>query len=205
LSPNYGSSDAKGNYYFSDSGEYWKPNGRLIRVRPDRQSESLIGGNWHHPNGLAISPRDETVFMIESTAADILTIPANKDGTVGTPEIYAQLQENILDGLAFARNGNLYASYYYPNRTYVIWPDQNVELLIEDTTGELLNQPTNAALEPNGIRLFFANLGGARVGPFDLGEPAQLPQTLTLGSLPDHNRSPVHFRAHSPPRPALKR
>jgi gluconolactonase len=170
LSPNYGSFDAKGNYYFSDSGDYWKPNGRLIRVRADRQSESLIGGNWHFPNGLAISPKDGAVFMIESTAADILRIPVNKDGAVGTPEIYAQLQGNILDGLAFAKSGNLYVSCYYPNRIYVISPDQNVELLIEDTTGEVLNQPTNVAFQPKETRLFFANLGGGHIGAFDVSE-----------------------------------
>ena len=170
LVPNYGSFDAKGNYYFSDSGDYWKPNGRLIRVRPGGQSESMIGGNWHCPNGLAISPKDGAVFMIETTAADVLRIPVNKDGTVGTPEIYAQLQGNILDGLAFAKSGNLYVSCYYPNRIYVVSPDQNAELIIEDTTGEVLNQPTNVAFEPKGTRLFFANLAGQHVGAFDVGE-----------------------------------
>jgi len=170
IAPNYGSFDAKGNYYFSDSGDYWKPNGRLIRVKPKGQVESLIGGNWHYPNGLAISPKDHSVFMIESTAADILHIPVNNDGTIGAPEIYAQLQGNILDGLAFAKNGNLYVSCYYPNRIYAVFPDQNVELVIEDTTGEVLNQPTNLAFEPNGTRLFFANLGGQHIGAFDVGE-----------------------------------
>ena len=168
--PNYGSFDSKGNYYFSDSGEYWKPSGRLIRVSPNGKVESLIGTNWHYSNGLAISPKDGSIFMIESTAADILRIPINKDGSSGRPEIYAQLQGTVPDGLAFAENGNLYCSCYQPNRIYVIYPDQNVEVLIEDSTGEVLTQPTNVAFEPNGTRLFYANLGGAHVGAFDVGE-----------------------------------
>jgi len=168
--PNYGSFDASGNYYFSDSGEYWKPSGRLIRVSKDRKIASLIGGNWHFTNGLAISPKDGSIFMIESTAADILRIPVARDGTVGKPEIFAQLQGTVPDGLAFAASGNLYCSCYYPNRIYVIYPDQNIELLIEDSTGEVLNQPTNVAFEPGGTRLFYANLGGAHVGAFDVGE-----------------------------------
>ena len=142
----------------------------MIRVRPNGQSESLIGGNWHFPNGLAISPKDGAVFMIETTAADVLRIPVNKDGMVGAPEIYAQFPGNILDSLAFAKNGNLYVSCYLPNRIYVVSPDQNVELLIEDTSGEILNQPTNVAFEPKGTRLFYANLGGARIAAFDVGE-----------------------------------
>jgi len=168
--PNYGSFDSSGNYYFSDSGEYWKPTGRLIRVSKDKRIESLIGSNWHFANGLAISPKDGSIFMIESTAADILRIPIGRDGTAGKPEIYAQLQGNVLDGLAFAANGNLYCACYYPNRIYVIYPDQNIELLIEDSTGEILNQPTNVAFEPQETRLFYANLGGAHIGAFDVGE-----------------------------------
>ena len=170
INPNYGSFDSLGNYYFSDSGEYWRPTARLIRVSKDRRVQSLIGSNWHFANGLAISPRDGSVFMIESTAADILRIPIQPDGSAGKPEIYAQLQGNVLDGLAFASSGNLYCACYYPNRIYVIYPDQNIELLIEDSTGEILNQPTNVAFEPGGTRLFYANLGGAHVGAFDVGE-----------------------------------
>ena len=170
LVPNYGSFDALGNYYFSDSGEYWKPTGRLIRVSKDRRVDSLIGSSWHFANGLAISPKDGSIFMIESTAADILRIPIGRDGTAGKPEIYAQLQGTVPDGLAFAASGNLYCSCYYPNRIYVIYPDQNIELLIEDSTGEILNQPTNVTFEPMGTRLFYANLGGAHVGAFDVGE-----------------------------------
>jgi len=76
-----------------------------------------------------------------------------------------------MDGLAFAGSGDLHVSCYYPNRIYRILPDQDVELLIEDKTGEVLNQPTNIAFEPKGRRLFFANLGGQHIGAFDVGEP----------------------------------
>jgi sugar lactone lactonase YvrE len=169
-SPNYGCFDASGNYYFSDSGEVWKPSGRLIRVSANGTVESVIGGNWHYSNGLAISPKDGSVFMIESTAADILRIPIERDGSACKPEIYAQLQGTVPDGLAFAASGNLYCACYYPNRIYCISPDQNIELLIEDSTGEIMNQPTNVAFEPGGTRLFYANLGGAHIGALDVGE-----------------------------------
>jgi len=170
VNPNYGSLDRDGSYYFSDSGDYWKPSGRLIRVSSKGKVESLIGSNWHFSNGLAISPKDGAIFMIESTASDILRIPIERDGKAGRPEIYAQLPGTIPDGLAFAASGNLYCSCYHPNRIYVIYPDQNIELVIEDSTGEILNQPTNVAFEPNGTRLFYANLGGAHIGAFDIGE-----------------------------------
>jgi len=167
---NYGAFDAVGNYYFSDSGDYWRPSGRLIRVKRSGKAESLIGGNWHFPNGLALSPDRDAIYLIESTAADILRISLNKDGSVSPPEIFVQMQGNVLDGLAFARGGNLYVSCYYPNRIYLVSPDRNVELLIEDMTGEILNQPTNVAFEPEGTRLFIASLGGQHVAALDVGE-----------------------------------
>jgi gluconolactonase len=178
--PNYGLFDSEGNYYFSDSGwDYWKPSGRLIRVSLKKEAQSLIGGNWHFANGLAMSRRDNSIYMIETAAADIVRVPINKDGTVGVPELFVQLQGNELDGLAFAVNGNLYVSCYYPNRIFVVYPDRNIELLIEDTTGDFLNQPTNVAFEPNSTRLFIASLGGTHISALDVGEkgaPLYYPQ-----------------------------
>jgi gluconolactonase len=170
--PNYGLFDADGNYYFSDSGlDYWKPTGRLLRVASKEQvARSLIGGNWHFANGIAMSPKDDYLYMIETAAADIVRFPVNRDGTVGDPEIFVQLQGNELDGLAFAANGNLYVSCYYPNRIFVVYQDRNIELLIEDTTGDLLNQPTNLAFEPNSTRLFIASMGGMHISALDVGE-----------------------------------
>ena len=89
--PNYGAFDANGNYYFSDSGDYWGVNGRLIMARPDGLAITLLA-NLHCPNGLAIAPRDDSIFIIESTAAAILRIPISKAGSIETPELYAQLQ-----------------------------------------------------------------------------------------------------------------
>jgi len=169
--PNYGLFDSEGNYYFSDSGyDYSKPSGRLLRVNRENSVESLIGGNWHFPNGLALSPKDHSIYMIETASADIIRIPISKEGTAGSPELFAQLTGNELDGLTFAASGNLYVSCYSPNRIFVIYPDRNVELLIEDTPGDFLNQPTNLAFEPNSTRLFIASLGGMHIAALDVEE-----------------------------------
>jgi hypothetical protein len=52
----------------------------------------------------------------------------------------------------------------------VVYQDRNIELLIEDTTGDLLNQPTNLAFEPNSTRLFIASMGGMHISALDVGE-----------------------------------
>jgi len=168
--PNYGVFDKDGNYFLTDSGDFRIPSGRLMRVKRDGSAESMIGGNWHFLNGLAMSPIDGSIFAVESTAADVLRIPMAKDATLGRPEIYAQLHGTVPDGLALAQSGNLYCSCYYPNRIYVVTKERNVELLLEDPMGDALNQPTNMAFEPNGTRLFFSNCAGEHVGAIDVGE-----------------------------------
>ena len=72
--PNYGLFDAEGNYYFSDSGwDYRRPSGRLLRVsRKESTAQSLIGSNWHFSNGIALSSKDHSIYMIETSAADII-------------------------------------------------------------------------------------------------------------------------------------
>jgi len=108
--------------------------------------------------------------MIESTSADTLRSPVDRDVTAGAPEICAQLQDKIMDGLGFAEKGDLYVPRYFPNRIYRTFLDRIIELLVEDTTSEVLNQPTYVAFEPGGTRLFFANLRGQHIGAFDVGE-----------------------------------
>lgn len=178
--PNYGLFDSEGNYYFSDSGhDYWKPSGRLIRVDRNKSAKSIIGGNWHFSNGLALSPKDRSIYMIETASASIIRVPVNKDGTAASPELFALLSGNELDGLAFAASGNLYVSCYYPNRIFIVHPDKTVELLIDDTTGDFLNQPTNLAFEPNTTRLFIASLGGMHIAALDVeekGSPLNYPK-----------------------------
>jgi gluconolactonase len=172
--PNYGVFDDQGNYYVTDSGEYWRPTGRLIRVTPEGTTRSILGKSLSFPNGLALSADGKHVFMIESTANRVLSIPVEKDGAVGTPEIYAQMPGNVPDGLALDSEGNLYVSCYTPEVIFKVSPNRAVEVLLQDPTAEILNRPTNLAFSPDGsTQLYISNFGSHSISMVDVGVPGQ--------------------------------
>src|SRR5436190_22070765 len=59
--PNYGVFDSKGNYYVSDSGNWRKNNGYLLRFRPYGDGEVLTGP-MGYANGLALSADEKFLF-----------------------------------------------------------------------------------------------------------------------------------------------
>lgn len=167
--PNYPVFDSAGNLYFSDSGDYYKPSGCLYVVRPDETTEHLFGDNLHFPNGLAIDAEERWLYVIQSTAANVLRLPLER-GRVGEPEVFVQLSGTVPDGLAFSESGNLYLACYVPDAILRVDAKRNVEVVVQDPGADLLNRPTNVAFEPGTTRLWFANLGGSTVNAIDVGE-----------------------------------
>ena len=167
--PNYPVFDGRGNLYYSDSGDLYRPNGCLFVVRPDGRTEHLFGDHLHFPNGLAIDAREEWLYVIQTTASNILRFPL-RDGRVGEPEICATLPGTAPDGLAFASSGTLYVACYAPDVILRITPDRRVETVVADPVPDRLNRPTNVAFAPDSTRLCFANLGGFSVNAVDVGE-----------------------------------
>jgi gluconolactonase len=141
----------------------------LVKVSPDGTAVSLLGDHLCYPNGLALSPERDSLFMVESSAANILSIPLKKDD-VEAPEIYVQLQGTVPDGLAFDQAGNLYVACYKPDLIYKVDRYRNVQVLIDDKTGQVLRRPTNVAFSPDdSTLLYFSNLGGWYIGALDVG------------------------------------
>src|SRR6185295_1982200 len=54
ICPNYGLFDSNGNYYVTDSGQFRKKNGYLLRFTPDGKGQ-VVAGPFGYTNGLALS------------------------------------------------------------------------------------------------------------------------------------------------------
>ncbi len=124
--PNFASYDAEGNLYVSNSStrdiktalaEMAKPepNGALVLIRPDGRSE-IVATDIYLANGTAIDPKEEAVYVLESTRNDCLRIAIKKDGTFGKPEIYSKDFPALPDGMAFAADGTLFVTLPAFNR-----------------------------------------------------------------------------------------
>ena len=178
--PNFASYDAEGNLYVSNSStrdinnaltELSKPepNGALVRIRPDGRGEVVATGIYL-ANGTAIDPKEEAVYVLESTRNDCLRIAIKKDGTFGKPEIYAKNFPALPDGMAFDVEGNLYVTLPGVVKDGKLAPAHQIikvdtrgnwTMLIDDPAGQKLDFPTNCAFGGPGLQdLYFANLEG---------------------------------------------
>ena len=178
--PNFASYDAEGNLYVSNSStrdinnaltELSKPepNGALVRIRPDGKGEVVATGIYL-ANGTAIDPKEEAVYVLESTRNDCLRIAIKKDGTFGKPEVYAKNFPALPDGMAFDVESNLYVTLPAVVKDGKLAPAHQIikvdtrgnwTMLIDDPAGQKLNFPTNCAFGGPGLQdLYFANLEG---------------------------------------------
>ena len=79
ICPNYGLFDRRGNYFVTDSGQWRKRNGRLLRFTQDGRGET-IGAAFGYANGLALSANERHLFMVESDADRVFRV---RDDPVG--------------------------------------------------------------------------------------------------------------------------
>jgi gluconolactonase len=178
--PNFATYDADGNLYVSNSStrdiktalvemSNPEPNGALVRIRPDGKGE-IVASGIYLANGTAIDPKEEAVYVLESTRNDCLRIPIKKDGSFGKPEIYSKGFPALPDGMAFATDGTLFVTLPAFIRDGKMVPahqiiqvdtNGNWSSLIDDPKGEKLYFPTNCAFGGPGLQdLYFANLEG---------------------------------------------
>jgi len=187
--PNYAVFDSAGNLYVSDSGDWSKGSGCIVRFDKQGHGEVFLEGPQPFPNGLALDAEGRFLFAAQSHTDDVLQIEIKKDGSAGHREIYAKGVERVPDGLAFDVAGNLYVSCYASDNIYRVSPDRAVSLLAYDRDGTTLARPTNIAFGgPSNRSLYVANLGRWHINRVELGVAGQ-----ELA-----NQNP---RTHSAPRP----
>jgi gluconolactonase len=151
VSPNYGVFDRQGNYYVTDSGNWNKRNGWLLKYTPDGHGE-IISGPLGYANGLALSADGRHLFMVESDTDSIHRI----DLASGVSTVYAENIGRFPDGLALDAEGHLFASCYASDDIHRIAPSGETTLFAHDRWGILLGGPTNLAFR-DGF-LYAANL-----------------------------------------------
>ena len=86
--PNFPVFDRRGRLYVSDSGNWKKDNGYLLRFNPDGDG-CVIGGPFGYSNGLALSADERSLFMVESDTDRVYRFGLTADGELGPCEVYA--------------------------------------------------------------------------------------------------------------------
>lgn len=168
---NYPVVDAQGNIWCANSthAATWaealdgRPDGFLYVLRPDG-SVKVVAEGLRFPNGLALSVGDTHLFCCQTSAANVLRFAIGPDATLGEPELYGPALGPLLsgpvdpdnlpppevlhnlgytDGCGMDALGNLWVTLPAANKIVAITPAREVVTIVQDTTGKLINHPTN--------------------------------------------------------------
>ena len=173
--PNYSVFDSQGNLYVSDSGEWSRSSGCVVRFDNRGKGTTFLEAPQPFPNGMALSADEHFLFIAQSHTDDVLKVEILPDGTAGQQEVYAKGLERIPDGLAFDVAGNLYVSCYASDNIFRVTPERTVSQLAYDRAGTILARPTNIAFGgPANEYLYVANLGRWHINRVHLGVSGQL-------------------------------
>jgi gluconolactonase len=155
IAPNYAVYDAQGNLYVTDSGNWKKQNGYLLKFDPTGKGE-IIGGPFGYANGLALGVDEKSLWMVESNSNRVFRFELD-NGNVVRQEVFAEETGRLPDGLALDHAGNLYVSCYASDDIHKVTPDGTKSLFAFDPFAILLSRPTNMAFW--GDWMYVANLG----------------------------------------------
>jgi sugar lactone lactonase YvrE len=181
--PNFPVFDAEGNLYVSNSTDHVLssveevmaeirnpvPKGALVRLGPDGRGEVIATG-LYFANGTAIDPREEAVYVLQSTQNNCVRVAKRKDGTFGKPEVYGENLGGLPDGMAFDAEGYMIITLPMINRLVVLDPNGKLSLLLDDPEGTKTKGPTNCAFGgPQFTDLYLAHLEADHIARVELG------------------------------------
>ena len=174
--PNYPVFDGDGRLWVSDSGDWGRDTGGIVRIDPDGTTERVLDG-LHFANGLAL--QNDWLYVVESTWPRIVRVPLSG----GEPEPVVVLDGAVPDGIAFDADGGLWIGCWQPNRVYRLAPDGTLDTVVDDWSGVYAPTPTNVAFAgPELDVLVLASLGTLTVNACDpgfRGAPLHLPVGLS--------------------------
>jgi gluconolactonase len=167
---NFAVFDSAGTLYLTDSGQWLKRNGRLLRFRAGDSTGEVLAGPLGYANGLALSADEQTLYVVESDTDRIYRF----DLSSGECTTFADHVGRMPDGLALDAEGNLYASCYASDEIHRIAPDGRKQLFAWDRWAIRLSRPTNMAFGGDNMdTMYVANLGRQTITRANVGVRGQ--------------------------------
>lgn len=123
-SPNDLTFRSDGVLYFTDP-DYQAPSPppqqpRAYWYDPTDSSLNVIEGAPMEPNGIALSPDQQTLYVAGSSP--LMAFPVNPDGSVGAGAEFGDQQYRGVDGMGVDCAGNIYLSLYQAGDVVVLSP-----------------------------------------------------------------------------------
>jgi gluconolactonase len=160
VTPNFGVFAADGTLFLTDSGNWKKRNGRVLRFDAAGSGRDFAA-SLGYANGLALSADGRTLYMVESDTNSVLRFGVGPDGLCTSTEVFARDVGRLPDGAALDASGNVYVSCYASDDIHRLTPAGGRSLFAYDPFAILLSRPTNMAFDDEWM--YVANLGRTTV------------------------------------------
>ena len=171
VGPNDATPDGKGGAYVTASGP-WESEpivGRVLHLDADGVL-TTVADDLHYPNGVALSPAGDRLFVAESEAGRIISFAVAEDGSLSDRRLFVRLgaidpASGVLpypDGIEFGPDGALWIGQFSSGR-----------ILAVDPFGEFLSAvelpapaAPNLAFTPDGTGLVAVTVDDPAAPPY---------------------------------------
>lgn len=132
IAPNDLIFDAHGGFWFSDSGGHGtgeSPTGGVFYALPDGGTIRRVRGGLRMPNGIGLSPDGRTLYLVNSSPAQLLAWDVVAPGMLadGDPRVLATNEDSSFDSLAVEAGGNICIGTIGRGGITVVSPDGGQE------------------------------------------------------------------------------
>ena len=165
----------------------------------------IVAEGFHFTNEIRMDAREEFMYVVETTGGCVSRLRVGKDGSLSNREVFgpSSLGKGAWpDGIAFDSAGNLWGTMVYSDKLFVLTPEGDFRLLLDEGDTKKVDALEKAFLE-NAVneQVLFAT--GQGIAPWmasvTFGGPDL--RTIYIGSLKG-KRIP-YFRAPAPGLPMV--
>ncbi len=111
--------DSLGNVYVSEN----RSSGRIRMANLEAGTEHVMADDLASPNGLALSPDEQTLYVVTGSQGDVIYSAQRSGNTFRSPEVFMELVGATAFSLATDSCGYLYAAEYTRGEIYRMSPD----------------------------------------------------------------------------------
>ena len=171
-----------GELYFTDQGQtgLHDPTGRVYRLRPDGRLDCLLA-NGPSPNGLALSPDEDALFVAMTRDSAVWRLPLLPDGSTAKVGRFASFHGTSgPDGLAVDAAGNLLVAHASLGSVFVLSPQGEPIARIRSCRGATTTNLALGCAEGGTVFVTESETGSVLAAEWASGE--QKPHTAASGA-----------------------
>lgn len=159
-----------GTLLLTESGDFGADSGCTFAVPPGGAPETTRIADEscrRFPNGLALHPSGEEVWVVESTLPGVAALRLAADGALSDYRVVCETPGHVPDGIAFDVEGRALVSCWTPDTILLVERDGSVRTLLHDPLRQQLISPANVAFVPGTATVVAANVGNRFLTVFE--------------------------------------